>query len=731
MKTTTKRPFKYRKYLSLIILVVMFLLLTISTLLLNYLFAARFAQLAQALDVSGQQGTITQQLSKNLYDINLYIQEALAQKAPLSQTAQREVKLEELPQIAIYKIAEIQAQRDLFTQGLAAFQRGGSISGTDGNNVNLSPADNPAAVKSLAETQKIWTPYLGLLDNFIRDTQKGVVSEQTSNYLVDYSRLYNQALLTEANHLSAALDTEIAKQSKLSEQIQLGGLVLAFLLFFFIVFGALRQLLQGDSRLAIARQQTTDILDTVNEGLFLIDKELVISDEYSRSLESILQKKDLQGKTLLEILQGSISEADLNNAKLFVDQLYNAWVVEELIQDLNPLKQIKTNILADDGTVKTKYLDFNFLRINNGQNDEVNKVFVSVIDVTEAVLLERNLEKVREQHDRELEMIGTILSIDQQHLLSFIANTKQRIDKMNEVLKQKVHGRMGLRDKNNLLFREMHSLKGDASALGLEGFVNAAERQEELLKELQQRTNLSGNDFLSFTVNLEEMLELNQFISNLIERLRIMGRSMNHAEEGANTSASLQADKAIPQTHWKVYFEQYAQNIAQRYGKQVRLQCEGFDEVYAQDEQFTVYKDIAVQLLKNAIAHGIEMPEVREAAGKPAQGTIKLLLRNNAKGELCLGIEDDGQGIQLDQLRQKAVEAGLASAASAQQMSEQALYGIMMTSGISTAKQQTQDAGRGVGMDIVADLIKSAQGKLSVTSKENQFTRMVAIFPSN
>ena len=731
MKATTKKPFKYRKYLSLIILVVMFLLLTISTLLLNYLFAARFAQLAQALDVSGQQGTITQQLSKNLYDINLYIQEALAQKAPLSQTAQREVKLEELPQIAIYKIAEIQAQRDLFAQGLAAFQRGGSVSGTDGNNVNLSPADNPAAVKSLAETQKIWTPYLGLLDNFIRDTQKGVVSEQTSNYLVDYSRLYNQALLTEANHLSAALDTEIAKQSKLSEQIQLGGLVLAFLLFFFIVFGALRQLLQGDSRLAIARQQTTDILDTVNEGLFLIDKELVISDEYSRSLESILQKKDLQGKTLLEILQGSISEADLNNAKLFVDQLYNAWVVEELIQDLNPLKQIKTNILADDGTIQTKYLDFNFLRINNEQNDEVNRVFVSVVDVTEAVLLERNLEKVREQHDRELEMIGTILSIDQQHLLSFIANTKQRIDKMNEVLKQKVHGRMDLRDKSNLLFREMHSQKGDASALGLEGFVNAAEKQEELLKELQQRANLSGNDFLSFTVNLEEMLELNQFISNLIERLRIMGRSMNHAEEGANTSASLQADKAIAQTHWKVYFEQYAQNIAQRYGKQVRLQCEGFDEVYAQDEQFTVYKDIAVQLLKNAIAHGIEMPEVREAAGKPAQGTIKLLLRNNAKGELCLGIQDDGQGIQLDQLRQKAVEAGLASAASAQQMSEQALYGIMMTSGISTAKQQTQDAGRGVGMDIVADLIKSAQGKLSVTSKENQFTRMVAIFPSN
>lgn len=729
MKENSQSGAKYRKYLSLIILVVMFLLLTISTLLLNYLSATRFAQLAQALDVSGQQGAITQQLSKNLYDINLYIQEALGRQTSLSDNEQRQINLEDLPQIALYKISEIKAQRDLFAQGLAAFEKGGSVSGTDGREVSLNPVSNTAAIKSLEETQKIWTPYLGLLDNFIQDTQKGVVSEQTSNYLVDYSRLYNQALLTEANNLSAVLNTEIAKQSTFSEQIQLGGLALAFILFFFIVFGALRQLLQGDSRLALARQQTTEILDTVNEGLFLIDKELVISDEYSRSLESIFQKKDLQGKTLLEILQGSISQADLNNAKLFVDQLYNDWVVEELIQDLNPLKQIKANILSEDGVATTKYLDFNFLRISDNKTEGINKVFVSVIDVTEAVLLEKNLQQTKEQHDRELEMIGTILSVDQKHLMSFIAGTKQRIEKMNEILKQKVHARSGLRDKANILFREMHSLKGDASALGMQAFVNAAERQEELLKELQQRSHLTGNDFLAFTVNLEEMIDLNVFVSNLLERLRAVGRGMAAIEQTPE-NAPQQTEVHTPQEHWKDYFIQYANGIAERNGKQIHLFCEGFDEIYAHDEQFPVYKDIAVQLLKNAIVHGIETPDQRLKNGKTAKGEIKLLLRYNSKGELCLGIEDDGQGIRLNKLRQKAVELGLATPAAAEQMSEQRLYAVMLKPGISTAEQQNEDAGRGVGMDIVADLVKSAQGKLSVTSKEDQFTRIVAVFPA-
>lgn len=723
MKTNDKK-LGYRKYLSLIILVVMFLLLTIAMLGLNYFSTIRFAKLAQSIEMSGQQGAITQQLSKNLYDINLYIQAALKQSGVAESDVSRMVYLEDLPQIALYKIEEIQQQRNAFAQGLAAFTKGGKAIASNGQEIELSAVTHPMGVKSLQETQAIWTPYLGLLDHFIEDTKKGVVSEQTSNYLVDYSRLYNQALLTESNRLSAALNAEVSRETLISERWQLGGVVLAFALFLWIVFGALRQLLQGDERLAIARQQTSDILDTVNEGLFLIDKDLLISDEYSRSLELIFGKKDLHGKTLLEILQGAISDEDLNNAKLFVEQLYNTWVVEELIQDLNPLKQIKINIVTDKAESHTKYLNFNFLRIVDEQTEEINKVFVSVVDVTDAVLLEKNLEKVKEQHDRELEMLGKILSVDNNHLLSFIANTQQRIERMNELLKQKTPGREGLRDKASQLFRVMHSLKGDASALGLSAFVGAAEKQESLLKDLLKRTHLSGNDFLSFTVNLEEMIELNKFVNNLVERLRLVGQNMNHVLPASAASV------AVPQNAqpWKQYFEEYAQSIAERHEKQVRLYCGGFDAFAGQDKRFDMYKDIAVQLLKNAIVHGIETPSERLRKGKAVVGEVKLLLRRNSTGELCLGIEDDGQGIRLNKLRRKAVELGLASPAEAEQLSEQALYRVMLQPGVSTAEVESEDAGRGVGMDIVNDLVQSANGKLSVVSKENEFTRIVAVF---
>ena len=277
----------------------------------------------------------------------------------------------------MYKIDEIKKQRDTLSQALQAFQKGGAVTLTSGKEISLNATNNQAALKSLQETEQIWIPYLGLLDNFLQDIQKGYISKQTSDYLVDYTRLYNRALLTESNNLTTALNQEIEQQTLLQKNIQLAGIISAFLLFFAIVFGALRQLLNSDSRLAQARQQTTDILNTVNEGLFLIDKNMVLSDEYSRSTEQILHKSELKGKTLTDLLKDTISQQDLDSTKLFIEQLYNAWVVEELIQDLNPLKNIRMSYVDDKGRTQIRFLDFNFLRIVE-KSGEISKVFVSV-----------------------------------------------------------------------------------------------------------------------------------------------------------------------------------------------------------------------------------------------------------------------------------------------------------------------------------------------------------------
>lgn len=513
--------------------------------------------------------------------------------------------------------------------------------------------------------------------------------------------------------LTSQVYDDAATTATIIRVIQFVGIlaILVYFVAFLTVF--LRRLQETDAQLEDARQQTTEILNTVTEGLFLIDKDLVLSNEYSRSLETIINKQNLRGKTLLDLLKGSVSEQDLENAKLFIEQLYNPWVVEELIQDLNPLKQVKMNRATADG-VESKYLDFNFLRVVSPDTDEISKVFVSVVDITESVRLQENLEKARIQHNRELEMISTILSVNQNHLSSFIKTTEQRIFRMNDVLKSTTT-ELSLLEKAQQLFRETHSMKGDASALQLHAFVNAAEKQEEQLRKLAKLPHLSGNDFLPFTVSLNELLDLNQFIANLLERLRSVG--------GHQTSSQ----SVNRPTQWSNYFNQYAQDIAQRNHKKVQLVCEGFDE-FAGHAKFDTFKDIAVQLLKNAIVHGIEAPNERLFNGKPEVGQIKLGVQKTASGHIQLAIHDDGQGIDVERICKKAISSGMITAEQASQLSTQEVYALMLKPGFSTVEHSTEDAGQGIGMDIVAQFAQSAQGQLKIESQPKQFTKMLVQF---
>lgn len=805
--TTKSRTFdsKIKKYATLLTLVLLFLALTVGLLGLNFYSTNKYASFTQRLDNANRQGATSQQLSKNLLDINLYINTALqtpqaqpatataisatasspmsasavaptpttatptvATTAPatattpsavasaptamaLANTDNQTVSLDQLPQTAIYKIDEIKKQRDNFEQVLSAFQQGGDVTLPSGETIHIDATTEPDALKSLQNTQQVWTPYLGLLDNFIKDTQKGYLSKQTSDYLVDYSRLYNQALLTESNNLSTALNKEITRQTTLQKYIQLFGIVGAFLLFFGIVFGALRQLLKGDAQLLVARKQTQDILGTVNEGLFLIDKDLVISDEYSASLETIVNQKNLAGTTLLQLLSDKVSAQDLDTTKLFVEQLYNSWVVEDLIKDLNPLKQVLVSYVDDKGTSVTKFLSFDFLRVLDDKG-EVSKVFVSVVDVTQAIRLQENLEKARQQHDRELEMISTILSVDHQHLFNFIDSTNRRIDNMNNILKaETAGGQETLHSKITQLLREAHSLKGDASAIKLTAFVGLAEKLETQLKALAMSHNLTGNDFLGFTVNLKELLDLNQFIQSLLQRLNMVGKGVQQSQlqsatakpvpvqpvqtsEPVSSPMAMQAQpaQAVSQTQqspvWQTYFSNYAHDIAQRQGKQINIICEGFDDPALHTPAFNDIKDITIQLLKNAIVHGIETPDVRQAQHKPAVGTVKLSLQAIDPNTIQLLVKDDGQGINLDKLRQKAVEMGLTTADNAMNIPTKNLYALIFKSGVSTAEQQDEDAGRGVGMDIVKELIQNHQGKVGIQSQPNEFTQISATF---
>ncbi|MCC5795884.1 MAG: Hpt domain-containing protein [Methylophaga sp.] len=131
-------------------------------------------------------------------------------------------------------------------------------------------------------------------------------------------------------------------------------------------------------------------------------------------------------------------------------------------------------------------------------------------------------------------------------------------------------------------------------------------------------------------------------------------------------------------------------------------------------------------ILRNAIAHGIESPEERLAAGKPEAGQLKLSLYREGS-EVAIIVEDDGKGMNTDKIRQRALQMNLITAD--QHLDENTLIQLILTSGFSTADNVSQLAGRGVGMDVVDNEIRNLKGRLDIRSKRGKGTHFIMHLP--
>src|SRR5690606_37073026 len=122
-------------------------------------------------------------------------------------------------------------------------------------------------------------------------------------------------------------------------------------------------------------------------------------------------------------------------------------------------------------------------------------------------------------------------------------------------------------------------------------------------------------------------------------------------------------------------------------------------------------KDPIVHLLRNAVDHGIESPEVREHKGKPGAGRLGLEIEQRGN-EIIVRVRDDGKGIDTNALKQKALNNGILTAQEADAMSEDDLRSLIFHPGLTTAAEITAISGRGIGMDIVRDRVESLRGRV-------------------
>jgi len=162
-------------------------------------------------------------------------------------------------------------------------------------------------------------------------------------------------------------------------------------------------------------------------------------------------------------------------------------------------------------------------------------------------------------------------------------------------------------------------------------------------------------------------------------------------------------------------FQRMVRDIARDMGKQIRLSIHG-SGVEIDKTVLDALKDPLMHLLRNAVDHGLELPEEREDMGKDPTGTIGIDVEQRGS-EILISISDDGRGLDHNRIRMKAVEKNIVNTKEANTMTDEEVENLIFHSGFSTNDDVNAISGRGLGMDIVRDRIESLRGRVSVSSQ--------------
>ncbi|MEO8018328.1 MAG: ATP-binding protein [Pseudomonadota bacterium] len=627
-----------------------------------------------------------------------------------------------------------------------------------------SDDDVQATITEMTQAWKKYQPALAPVANFTsipysdserEGTQLNMDGRELQKAVTDAStqaRVYTPVLEKNLAQIIAGLQSSSDALATALRSVVLIGVGLAAALAALVGYLSLARGKQAAAALA-ARQQTEDILRTVREGLFLLDADLKIGEIHSDATGSLFQRESIAGITFEDLLRNLVSPKTLTIASKFVKVLWSERTKENLIRSINPLNEVEVTTGGDGKQDKgeTRYLEFNFHRVR--RDGAITHVLVSVADVTARVALAAQLKGAQDSAQTQMDAFLSILHVDPNQLSSFLDDSDVAFKMINATLRDPARDSASFRRKIDGLFRQIHSIKGEASAIGLGSMEQRSHALESDLAALRERTDLTGDDFLPLLTKFDDLVSHSQSVREMVVKLASFrdsfapkadhapatGVSSSHASTGDTTTRgkaidadSVAAEATLQRSAREGFVasaQQLADRIANDHGKKVVVTCRGHDQV--PETYRRPVKDVLIQLIRNAVVHGIESPAEREAAGKSPEGHIRIQFEMVENGRAFrMQCEDDGRGLTPDKLRKTAITKGIISQQDATSLSDQEAMMLVFRSGFSTAKDVTRDAGRGVGMDVIAEIAARLGGRISLNSEIGQNMKLSLSFPA-
>ena len=477
-----------------------------------------------------------------------------------------------------------------------------------------------------------------------------------------------------------------------------------------------------------AQEQTRDILKTVHEGFFLLDADYRIGSVWSEALTRMFGRQDFAGLSFEELLKDLVAQATLATATKYIKLLWGDRAHENLMKSINPLGQLEIVMDNGHGGKETRYLEFDFHRVMGPEG--VKHVLCAVGDITSSVRLAHELRESQENANARVDMMLSMLHVEPLQLMAFLDSAETSLNLVNGILREPARSDAEFRKKLGGLFRELHGIKGEASALNLKSVASRVHALEDMVADCKRKPELSGSDFLPLVLRLDDLLAHLRSVRDMGARLTTLKESGPAA--AASVAAAAPHGSAAPRQPRPVEdlssaLQSMAERLAEDHAKRFRLTVSGLSEVppsYA-----ATIKDCVIQMLRNAAVHGIEPPEVRRAHTKHDVGAVSVHFRKVGEG-YELVFEDDGAGIATEALKAAALRQQLISEEEARSMDTRAAMALIFRPGFSTQDDVSMDAGRGVGMDVVARSVYALGGRIGVSTHPGRFTRFKILLPA-
>ena len=492
--------------------------------------------------------------------------------------------------------------------------------------------------------------------------------------------------------------------------------------------------------IAGASNRLTDaILKSSTLGLFLLDAKDRIQPQVSKSLANLFRRQEFSNLSFEKLIAPVVSAKTLSTARGFVARLLASNLDSA---DSTPLDDVEVRLPNGDGGFDTAHYSFHFTAVDGPERCWL----VRVSDITARVQQQRELEDLRTNIETHAEILCGVLQSGGARFGAFLQKTDASMKTINNVLKKPAREADAFRGKLEETLAEVDRVRRDAASLKLAGLETAARSFEDSLQELRSRGNLSGGDFLPLAVKLDQLYV--KFA--LIRTLSTQASTPRHIDVETAPSADvpvtengtqiIEAPRFIADLEQKAGPKRMAvagsldstlstltDLVAQEHHKTVVLECSGLEFVPARYQ--TTIKNVAIQLIRNAVMHGVESPEERQAAGKPVHGTLQVEFRVLENRTYELLFEDDGRGLDPDKVRRTAVAKGLLTEDAASRLRDRQAIKLIFKSGFTTLPGGLDEPAHGAGMSLVRRYVHEAGGKIALASLMGHETRFKMTLP--